>query len=69
MDNLIRCYCLKLGKRMIIAVQLADGSVEKRFQGQVFRSEGGGTVHLSCARCGFKEELMLDSPMVTSVAL
>ncbi len=61
MGNAIRCYCLtNLGKRMILAVQLPDGSVEKRVHGQSIHIEGGGTVHLSCERCGFDETVLVD---------
>ncbi len=68
MDNAIRCYCVtNLGKRMILAVQLPDGSVEKRVHGQSIHIEGGGTVHLSCSKCSFRQELVLDSPVQLAV--
>ncbi len=70
LDNVIRCHCeTRTGSRMIVAVQKADGSVEKRRDGKSVRFEGPGRAHLSCEHCGFKTELTLDSPMVASVAL
>ncbi len=63
MDNVIRCFCeTRSGTRMIVAVQKADGSVEKRRDGKSVRFEGPGRVYLSCANCSFEDVLMLDSP-------
>lgn len=58
MERLIRCKCPE--QRGIVAVQMPDGSIEKRVRGKVLRFTVG-IADLSCRDCGFSMSIALDT--------
>lgn len=64
MSEVIHCRCRKGAFSRVMGVLLPDGRLEMRESGKS-SIQAGGTVQLSCSKCGFERELSLDSVSIS----
>ncbi len=66
MSEVIHCRCQKGSFSRVLGVLLEDGSFEMRGDGKS-SIVSWGVVDLSCKRCGYQRELVLDSEAMALV--